>query len=387
MQIGLLSGGFVAQTDIIVIGAGIVGTCCAVHLAKRGLSVALVDRGAVGEGTSYGNTGIITGETLFPPAFPADWRSLLRIALKRSPQVNYLLGFLPRAAPWLAAFVAASRPSRLIETAEAMRPLFARAVAEHEALAAEAGAERYLNHRGWLKLYRTDAAFAAQAGELELAANFGIAPVTLDRDRALALEPALAGVFDRAAHWSGAVSVSNPLELTRAYAARFAVLGGSRRRRRAHARRANGTGGLRPRRGRSTPAKPCSRSAPGRATCSILSACGSRSPSSAAITAISARRETPCSAARCSTPRTAIASRPWSRGSASRPALNSPTATRRLRPSSCACAAGGAAPFPLGEPAEARPGSGTAVLFDPGRSLGAHPAARSVARLATRIGA
>jgi glycine/D-amino acid oxidase-like deaminating enzyme len=70
MQSGWLSGGFVAQTDIIVLGAGIVGTCCAVHLAKRGLSVALVDRGAVGEGTSYGNTGIITGETLFPPAFP-----------------------------------------------------------------------------------------------------------------------------------------------------------------------------------------------------------------------------------------------------------------------------------------------------------------------------
>jgi D-amino-acid dehydrogenase len=226
MQNGWLGGGFVAQTDVIVLGAGIVGTCCAVHLAKRGLSVALVDRGGVGEGTSYGNTGIITGETLFPPAFPADWRSRLRIALKRSPQVNYHLGFLPRAAPWLAAFVAASRPSRLIETAEAMRPLFARGVAEHEVLAAEADAERYLNRRGWLKLYRTDAAFAAQAGELELAANSGIAPVTLDRDGALALEPALAGVFRRAVHWTGAVSVSNPLELTRAYAARFAALGG-----------------------------------------------------------------------------------------------------------------------------------------------------------------
>lgn len=215
-----------AQTDVIVLGAGIVGTCCAVHLAKRGVSVALVDRGGAGEGTSYGNTGIITGETLFPPAFPADWRSLLRIAAKRSPQVNYHLGFLPRLAPWLAAFAAASRPSRLTETAEVMRPLFTRAVGEHEALAAEAAAERYLSHRGWLKLYRTEAAFTAQTAELELAAKLGIAVVTLNRDEALALEPALAGVFRRAVHWTGAVSVSNPLALTRAYAARFAALGG-----------------------------------------------------------------------------------------------------------------------------------------------------------------
>ena len=70
------------------------------------------------------------------------------------------------------------------------------------------------------------AAFAALAPEFELAARFGIANVPLDRDEALALEPALDGVFRHAVHWTGAVSVNNPLALTRAYAARFAALGG-----------------------------------------------------------------------------------------------------------------------------------------------------------------
>ncbi len=60
-----------ARTDAIVLGAGIVGTSIAVHLAKRGLAVALVDRGGPGEGTSYGNAGIIEGNTIFPPAFPS----------------------------------------------------------------------------------------------------------------------------------------------------------------------------------------------------------------------------------------------------------------------------------------------------------------------------
>ena len=122
-------------------------------------SVALVDRGGPGEGTSYGNTGIIEGNTIFPAAFPSDWPTLLRIALKRSPEANYHLSFLPKVAPWLLAFRAASQPERLLETAQLMRPLFARAVAEHEALSAEAGAERYLRHTGWLKLYRSDRAF------------------------------------------------------------------------------------------------------------------------------------------------------------------------------------------------------------------------------------
>jgi D-amino-acid dehydrogenase len=219
-------GGFVARSDVIVLGAGVVGTSVAVHLAKRGLAVALIDRGGPGEGTSYGNAGIIEGNTIFPAAFPSDWATLLRIALKRSPIANYHLTFLPQVAPWLAAFRAASQPARLVETANVMRPLFARAVSEHEALAAEANAVRYLHHTGWLKLYRSDRAFAAQARELDLAATLGIANVPLDRDAARALEPSLAPVFRHAVHWAGAVSVSNPLALTRSYAARFATLGG-----------------------------------------------------------------------------------------------------------------------------------------------------------------
>jgi D-amino-acid dehydrogenase len=216
----------VARVGIIVLGAGIVGTSVAVHLAKRGISVALVDRGGPGEGTSYGNAGIIEGNTIFPPAFPSDWTTLARIALKRSPLANYHAAFLPLVAPWLAAFRAASQPARLIETAHLIRPFMARAVSEHEALSAEADATKYLRRTGWLKLYRSDGQFAAQSRELELAASFGIANVSLDRDGALALEPSLAPVFRHAVHWTGAVSVTNPLALTRAYAAHFAVLGG-----------------------------------------------------------------------------------------------------------------------------------------------------------------
>jgi D-amino-acid dehydrogenase len=216
----------VARADIIVLGAGIVGTSIALHLAKRGIAVALVDRGGPGEGTSYGNAGIIEGNTIFPAAFPSDWATLVRIALKLSPIANYHLSFLPHVAPWLAAFRAASRPARLIETAHIMRPFLSHAVGEHEALSAEAGSSHYLRRTGWLKLYRSEAAFAAQARELDLAASFGIANVALATDGARALEPSLAPVFRRAVHWTGAVSVTNPLALSRAYAARFAALGG-----------------------------------------------------------------------------------------------------------------------------------------------------------------
>jgi D-amino-acid dehydrogenase len=215
-----------ARTDAIVLGAGIVGTSAALHLAKRGLAVALVDRGGPGEETSYGNAGIIEGNTIFPHAFPMDFGALLRIALKRAPEANYHLSFLPKVATWLLAYRANTQTGSSIAFAEAMRPLFAHAVSEHEALMAEAGAARYLRKEGWLKLYRNDGSFENNKRERELAEKFGLVAQPLGVGEARALEPSLAPVFRHAVYWRDAASVTNPLAVTEAYAARFTKLGG-----------------------------------------------------------------------------------------------------------------------------------------------------------------
>lgn len=215
-----------ARTDAMVLGAGIVGVSVALHLAKRGLSVALVDRAGVGAQTSYGNAGVIEGNTIFPPAFPSDPGALLRIALRRAGEANYHLSFLPHVMPWLLAFRAASRPERLTENARLIRPLFSRAVAEHEALMAEAGATRYLRKTGWLKVYRGEKSFAALTPEFDLAAKFGLPLQALNTSGARGLESSLNPVFAHAVFWPQAASVSNPLGVTCAYAARFEAHGG-----------------------------------------------------------------------------------------------------------------------------------------------------------------
>ena len=189
-----------ARTDAIVLGAGIVGTSAALHLAKRGLAVALVDRRGPGEETSYGNAGVIEGNTLFPHAFPSGFGALLRIALKQAPEANYHLSFLPKVAPWLLAYRSNTRAEGSLAFAEAMRPLFSRAVSEHEALMAESGATRYLRKDGWLKLYRSDEAFAATARERELAADARPHPARSERrGSARARAVARAGVPPRRA--------------------------------------------------------------------------------------------------------------------------------------------------------------------------------------------
>jgi D-amino-acid dehydrogenase len=215
-----------ARTDAIVLGAGIVGVSVALHLAKRGLAVALVDRGEPGQGTSYGNAGIIEANTLFPASFPGSLSALVRVALKQAPEADYHIGFLAKVAPWLIAFRHYSSPERLVETMQAMRPLFSRAVSGHEALMAESGAESYMRHTGWLKLYRSDKGLAGTARERAIAAELGMPLRVLDPEAVRALEPSLAPAFRHGVFWELAASISNPLAVTQAYAARFKALGG-----------------------------------------------------------------------------------------------------------------------------------------------------------------
>src|SRR4029078_12382879 len=195
-----------ARSDAIVLGARLFGVSAAVNLCKRGLWVAWVDRRGAGEETSYGNAGVIEGNTLFAHAFPKGFAALLRIALKQAPEANSHLSALPQLAPWLLAYRANTRGSRVLQFAEAMRPLFAHAVSEHEALMAESGAARYLRKDGWIQLYRSNESFAATKRERDYATELGLIHRALSPEETRALEPSLAPVFQHAVHWPEAAS-------------------------------------------------------------------------------------------------------------------------------------------------------------------------------------
>ena len=51
------------DTSVTVIGAGMVGTCCALYLQNEGYAVTLMDRNGPGEGASLGNLGCRTRVT------------------------------------------------------------------------------------------------------------------------------------------------------------------------------------------------------------------------------------------------------------------------------------------------------------------------------------
>jgi len=213
--------------DVIVLGAGAVGTCVALHLQKRGRSVVLLDRRGVAEETSYGNAGLIQREGVFPYGFPHDFGALARYALNRTIDAHYHPSALWRLAPFLWEYWKHSRPARHAEVARRYSRLIEHCVSEHEALAGESGAAHLLRRTGWMKVFRTERERDRRYAEAEdWEREFGIRHRRIDAAELRELEPHLAPVLVGALHWTDPVSVDDPQALTLAYAEHFRRLGG-----------------------------------------------------------------------------------------------------------------------------------------------------------------
>ena len=72
------------QTEIAVIGAGVVGLTIALELIDAGHDVALVDPGLPGMGASYGNAGTIAGYATSPVGTPDVLRALPSLMFSRT---------------------------------------------------------------------------------------------------------------------------------------------------------------------------------------------------------------------------------------------------------------------------------------------------------------
>ncbi|KVC68601.1 NAD(P)/FAD-dependent oxidoreductase [Burkholderia stagnalis] len=213
--------------DTLVLGGGMIGVSVAVHLQQRGLSVALVDRKAPGNETSFGNAGLIQREGVYPYAFPRGFGTLLKYACNRSPDVRYHAAAMPKLAPFLYRYWRNSHPARHAAIARAYAPLIEHCVTEHRALIDAAGAGVLLRDGGWLKVFRRAATRDAETRNAERwRAEYGVTFDALDAEALRDAEPFLSKELIGALRYTGSDSIRDPHALVTAYARHFERLGG-----------------------------------------------------------------------------------------------------------------------------------------------------------------
>ena len=211
---------------VTVIGAGIVGMCTASWLQQAGLDVTVLDEDEPGMRCSYGNAGGICPGSCVPLAMPGMLRKVPGWLLDPEGPLFVRMAYLPRAVPWLVRFLAAGRPDRIGEVADALRALHGPTIERYRSLVAWAGCEELLVERGQLFLYESEAELAGDALGLAIRRDRGIKADILSAAELRQLEPALDHRFTHAVYLPEQAQCLNPHRLVRALAAKFVADGG-----------------------------------------------------------------------------------------------------------------------------------------------------------------
>ncbi|MSP74549.1 MAG: FAD-binding oxidoreductase [Rhodospirillaceae bacterium] len=212
--------------SVTVIGAGLVGVCCALHLQREGFKVRLVEKGEPGRGASFGNAGSFGTASCVPFSMPGILKKLPKMLLDSESPLKLRWSHVPKALPWFLSSIANSRRSRVEEIAAARNSLLVHVHDGYAPLIEDAGAEQWVKDDGLLMTFESEAAFEGAAYGLELRRRHGVHMDILDGNEARQIEPALATSVVKAVSLPDVHRTIDPFRLCSALAADFVRRGG-----------------------------------------------------------------------------------------------------------------------------------------------------------------
>ncbi|MBS12746.1 MAG: FAD-dependent oxidoreductase [Gemmatimonadetes bacterium] len=185
-------------SDILVIGAGVIGACTAYELSTRGHSVTLIDQGDVCAGSSYGNAGLIVPSHCVPLSEPGIVKQGLKWMLDpESP--FYIKPRLDRdLISWLWKFNRSCTDAHVAKATPVLREMHLNSLERYETFAEHL--DFSYEHKGSFYACNTEAGLEHKIEDARIAGRTGIRTETLGPEEIAKLVPetpvsAVGGVF------------------------------------------------------------------------------------------------------------------------------------------------------------------------------------------------
>jgi D-amino-acid dehydrogenase len=180
------------RSDVLVIGAGVIGCACAYYLSRSGVSVTVLDKGAVGHGSSYGNAGWIVPSHGMPLPTPGALRQSLRWLLDRDSPLYIQPRLSWDLASWLLRFLSFSTQRHLRYAAPVLVEMANRSLDLFQDFVSEHGAEPiHFRQRGLVYVAKTRKGLDHALEEMKLAGDLGVPCREVSADEVLSMQPAL----------------------------------------------------------------------------------------------------------------------------------------------------------------------------------------------------
>lgn len=179
------------QSDVLILGGGVIGLACAVWLLDAGRGVTVLDQGTAGCAASHGNCGTLTPSHCAPLATPDALRHAIGWLFKADAPLRIQLRADPGLLRWLLGFAANCTWKTAVRAAQVKAPLLLRSRALIEELVRREHLTCEFDAIGTLNVYRDAAGFERAQAMLARFSDTGIPIETLDAATTLAREPAL----------------------------------------------------------------------------------------------------------------------------------------------------------------------------------------------------
>ncbi len=215
------------EVSAIVIGAGIIGTACALQLARAGVRVRLIDPEEPGSACSSGNAGSISEESIVPMALPGMLAKVPGWLMDPEAPLHVRWRYVPRAAPWLLRWIVASSESNAAASAAALRPFLSGAVDAYADLLGAGSFDALVRRRGQLIVWESTAPSRSERAAHALRERHGVAMRWLGPAEIAEIEPNLAGHFARGLLLERHGQVVDPKRVVSALARDFIAVGGA----------------------------------------------------------------------------------------------------------------------------------------------------------------
>jgi D-amino-acid dehydrogenase len=178
------------EVDILIVGAGIIGTAIGAELSRRGAKVCVIDKGTVGKGCSYGNAGWMTPCFSMPLPMPGMLLKSMKWLMDPKSPLYIKPSFSLDLASWMLNFLKAMNEAQAKRAVDCLVVLSQKSLTEYEKLGKKYPEIRF-DQKGLLMVSQTEAGVAAAVEELNYVKNLGVPGKVLNSDDIKEMEPAL----------------------------------------------------------------------------------------------------------------------------------------------------------------------------------------------------
>ncbi len=164
------------ESNILVVGAGIAGVSTALWLQRYGKKVTLVDRSEPGEGTSFGNAGVLASCSITPVTSPKMIPKIPGYLMNPEFPLYVIWKKLPILAPFLIRYLLNANDKDTRRIARGLTQIVTDSVVQHKDLAQGTKAEKWLKDSKYIFAYHSRKAFESDKYVWSLRTKAGFKP-------------------------------------------------------------------------------------------------------------------------------------------------------------------------------------------------------------------